>query len=166
MSWLSSLGISMKPNSFGLGDVDEVHGVSSETGASAKHGVSKVNEPIKLGSPSREDLSEFTEPLSNKFLAVASLGPHPTSPYALVLSKLSNKVNVNEISKIASSFLPLGQVDTNEYLEEEYEDDLLISDVFGVTDEVLAFATNIACHPETWLDYPLLSEDESCDDKE
>ncbi|CAK9167534.1 unnamed protein product, partial [Ilex paraguariensis] len=33
-----------------------------------------------------------------------------------------------------------------------------IVDVVGITEEVLAFARNIAHHPETWLDF-LLSEE-------
>ncbi|KAK4781876.1 hypothetical protein SAY86_015978 [Trapa natans] len=39
---------------------------------------------------------------------------------------------------------------------EEFEEIELI----GVTDEVLAFASNIAMHPETWLDFPLDAEDD------
>ncbi|KAM7516971.1 hypothetical protein LguiA_006554 [Lonicera macranthoides] len=38
-----------------------------------------------------------------------------------------------------------------------------IADAIGVTEEVLAFAGNIAHHPETWLDFPL-SEEEDVDD--
>jgi hypothetical protein len=41
--------------------------------------------------------------------------------------------------------------------EEEVEEEW---DVVGITDEVLTFATNIARHPETWLDFPLLPDDE------
>ncbi|KAL6843613.1 hypothetical protein ACP4OV_026675 [Aristida adscensionis] len=44
--------------------------------------------------------------------------------------------------------------------EEEVEEDW---DVIGITEEVLAFATNIARHPETWLDFPLLPDDEESD---
>ncbi|KAK4274615.1 hypothetical protein QN277_017809 [Acacia crassicarpa] len=33
----------------------------------------------------------------------------------------------------------------------------------GITDEVLAFASNIAMHPETWLDYPVEEEDDTDD---
>ncbi|XP_062214695.1 uncharacterized protein LOC133915523 [Phragmites australis] len=43
--------------------------------------------------------------------------------------------------------------------EEEVED----RDVIGITEEVLAFAQNIARHPETWLDFPLLPDDEESD---
>ncbi|XP_010530472.1 PREDICTED: uncharacterized protein LOC104807058 [Tarenaya hassleriana] len=43
---------------------------------------------------------------------------------------------------------------------EEEEEEI---DAVGVTDEVLAFARNIAMHPETWLDFPL-DPDEDLDD--
>ncbi|KAL0924949.1 hypothetical protein M5K25_005810 [Dendrobium thyrsiflorum] len=79
------------------------------------------------------------------------------------IARLSTNVSINGISKIASTFLPLREEEEEEeeleQIEEkdEYED---FSDVIGVTDEVLAFARNIACHPETWLDFPLLSDDD------
>ncbi|KAH0466909.1 hypothetical protein IEQ34_004147 [Dendrobium chrysotoxum] len=84
------------------------------------------------------------------------------------IARLSTNVSINGISKIASTFLPLPDEEEDEEEEEleeleqieeqeEYED---FSDVVGVTDEVLAFARNIACHPETWLDFPLLSDDD------
>lgn len=44
--------------------------------------------------------------------------------------------------------------------EEEVEEEW---DVIGITEEVLAFATNIARHPETWLDFPLLPDDDDSD---
>lgn len=44
--------------------------------------------------------------------------------------------------------------------EEEVEEDW---DVIGITEEVLAFATNIARHPETWLDFPLLPDEDESD---
>ncbi|KAF8023080.1 hypothetical protein BT93_F0543 [Corymbia citriodora subsp. variegata] len=43
------------------------------------------------------------------------------------------------------------------YFGEEERD---YGDAAGVTDEVLAFARNISMHPETWLDFPLDSEDD------
>ncbi|XP_052201947.1 uncharacterized protein LOC127807842 [Diospyros lotus] len=42
----------------------------------------------------------------------------------------------------------------------EEEDDDPIRDAVGITQEVLAFAMNIAHHPETWLDFPLEEEDD------
>ncbi|KAG9440619.1 hypothetical protein H6P81_020784 [Aristolochia fimbriata] len=72
------------------------------------------------------------------------------------ISKLSTNKAVNEISKIASSFLPFGS--------EELDDADLGGGAVGVTDEVLAFARNISMHPETWLDFPLFVDDEDSDD--
>ncbi|KAI3989240.1 hypothetical protein MKX01_031526 [Papaver californicum] len=72
------------------------------------------------------------------------------------ISKLSNHKAVSEISKIASNFLPFGSSD----------DDSVGGGggaAVGVTDDVLAFARNIAMHPETWLDFPL-DDDEDSDD--
>lgn len=53
---------------------------------------------------------------------------------------------ITEISKLASSFLPLnsGKMKT--------EGD---ARVVGLTDEVLIFAASISQHPGTWLDFPL-----------
>ncbi|XP_010556481.1 PREDICTED: protein bfr2-like [Tarenaya hassleriana] len=47
--------------------------------------------------------------------------------------------------------------ETEEEEEEEEEEEI---DAVGVTDEVLAFARNIAMHPETWLDFPLDPEED------
>ncbi|CAM0876005.1 unnamed protein product [Alopecurus aequalis] len=44
--------------------------------------------------------------------------------------------------------------------EEEVQEEW---DVIGITDEVLTFAANIARHPETWLDFPLLPDEEDSD---
>ncbi|KAL4334298.1 hypothetical protein GQ457_07G024800 [Hibiscus cannabinus] len=71
------------------------------------------------------------------------------------------------LSKMASDYLPFAQGQNqeenemeNESGEEEEEEEF---DVVGITDEVLAFATNIAHHPETWLDFSL-DPDEDLDD--
>lgn len=44
--------------------------------------------------------------------------------------------------------------------EDSGEEERAYGDAVGVTDEVLAFARNISMHPETWLDFPLDSEDD------
>ncbi|PPR96993.1 hypothetical protein GOBAR_AA23685 [Gossypium barbadense] len=65
------------------------------------------------------------------------------------------------LSKMESDYFPFGQGENGEENEcEEEEEDF---DVVGITDEVLAFARNIAHHPETWLDFPL-DPDEDLDD--
>lgn len=81
-------------------------------------------------------------------------------------SKISGNMGVSEISKIASNFLPLQaeEEDEEEEQEEEEEDDDSFSDgAIGITEEVMAFVRNISMHPETWLDFPLLSDDEDSD---
>ncbi|CAI0393450.1 unnamed protein product [Linum tenue] len=54
------------------------------------------------------------------------------------------------------------EADGEDLETEEYDDDWAAK-VVGITDEVLAFARNIAMHPETWLDFPL-DEEEDLDD--
>ncbi|KAI4327323.1 hypothetical protein L6164_019798 [Bauhinia variegata] len=73
------------------------------------------------------------------------------------ISKLSTNKTVSEFTKIASNFLQFGS--EAERPLEEYE----LDGVVGVTEEVVAFARNIAMHPETWLDFPL-SDDSDYDD--
>ncbi|POO00675.1 BSD domain containing protein [Trema orientale] len=73
------------------------------------------------------------------------------------ISKLSSNKAVSEFTKMASNFLQIG--------EEDEEEELVARGSVGVTDEVLAFARNIAMHPETWLDFPL-PDDEGSDDFE
>ncbi|GKV10396.1 hypothetical protein SLEP1_g21767 [Rubroshorea leprosula] len=68
------------------------------------------------------------------------------------------------LSKMASGYFPFGSRENGEGNEEgnEEEENEEFSAV-GITDEVLAFASNIAHHPETWLDFPL-DPDEDLDD--
>ncbi|XP_031260561.1 uncharacterized protein LOC116118727 [Pistacia vera] len=66
------------------------------------------------------------------------------------ISKLSNNINVSEISKMASNFL-------------QFASEMEPTEAVGVTEEVLIFARNIALHPETWLDFPA-PDDEYFDD--
>ncbi|ONK74578.1 uncharacterized protein A4U43_C03F7930 [Asparagus officinalis] len=79
------------------------------------------------------------------------------------ISMLSSTKAVSEISKIASTFLPFGleedEEGESEETEEKYE-----GGAVGVTDEVLAFARNISMHPETWLDFPLIPDEDDSDE--
>lgn len=70
------------------------------------------------------------------------------------ISKLSNNMAVSEITKIASNFLQFGS-------EHETVDYNLVGGAVGVTEEVMAFVRNIAMHPETWLDFPLVDDEDS-----
>lgn len=130
----------------------------------------------------KEDLSDLTQTLTRQFWGVASfLAPPPQAPdpsgddsdressdaagiegirsdiaeiggkFKSGISKLSSNIGVSDFSKIASSFLQLGS--------EEQEGGYNGSAV-GVTEEVVAFARDVAMHPETWMDFPLPEEDD------
>lgn len=71
------------------------------------------------------------------------------------ISKLSNNMAVSEITKIASNFLQFGS--ENELLDDYSAGGRAV----GVTEEVMAFVRNIAMHPETWLDFPLVDAEDS-----
>uniref|UniRef100_A0A453HA04 BSD domain-containing protein n=1 Tax=Aegilops tauschii subsp. strangulata TaxID=200361 RepID=A0A453HA04_AEGTS len=66
------------------------------------------------------------------------------------------KVWPEEQEEVDGPELERARVMQEEEVEEEW-------DVIGITDEVLTFATNIARHPETWLDFPLLPDEEESD---
>ncbi|KAM3363375.1 hypothetical protein P3S68_018229 [Capsicum galapagoense] len=136
-------------------------------------------------SPSRgvkEDISELTKTLTRQFWGVASfLAPPPQSepdktlldpdeedsdPAGIAglrsdiieiggrfksgISKFSKNIPVSEITKMASNLLQLGEE------EEEHPG----RGAVGVTEEVVAFVRDIAMHPETWLDFPLLDDED------
>ncbi|KAG5535480.1 hypothetical protein RHGRI_023297 [Rhododendron griersonianum] len=134
----------------------------------------------------KEDLSDLTQTLTRQFWGVASfLAPPPQAPdpsgddsdressdaagiegirsdiaeiggkFKSGISKLSSNIGVSDFSKIASSFLQLGS--------EEQEGGYNGSAV-GVTEEVVAFARDVAMHPETWMDFPLPEEDDDDED--
>ncbi|XP_015900477.3 uncharacterized protein LOC107433675 [Ziziphus jujuba] len=106
----------------------------------------------------KEDLSEFKQTLTRQFWGVASfLAPPPSQP-----STPSNRLGLN-----CDRSEPFDQSDqgTNMSSKGEEEDELeyFMGRAVGITEEVLAFARNIAMHPETWLDFPG-DEEENLDD--
>ncbi|XP_057974911.1 uncharacterized protein LOC131162446 [Malania oleifera] len=115
---------------------------------------SEPSDPSVSGEVSGEDTAENAG-ISSIRSDIAGIG----GKFRTGFSKLSHHRAVSEISKMASNFLPFGsEKDEGEWLE-EYD----LGRVAGVTNEVLAFAKNIAMHPETWLDFPL-EEEEDLDD--
>ncbi|XP_057507472.1 uncharacterized protein LOC130790520, partial [Actinidia eriantha] len=142
------------------------------------------SDPSAPSAPERgvkDDFSDLTQTLTRQFWGVASfLAPPPhsdpsprpqvsdssdpegsdtagidgiRSDFAEIggrfrsgISKLSSNVAVSEFTKIASNFLRLGS-------DQE--------DAVGVTEEVVAFVRDIAMHPDTWLDFPLLDDDDN-----
>ncbi|CAL4980723.1 unnamed protein product [Urochloa decumbens] len=116
----------------------------------------------------REDLSELTGALANRFQGLASFlapaaapgggaprGPDPAEiagRFRAGLARLPGRQAVADLAKIASSLLPPdGDADWAE-------------DAVGVTEEVVAFARDAALRHELWLDFPLLPDDADSDD--
>ncbi|KAM5565908.1 hypothetical protein ABKV19_019757 [Rosa sericea] len=98
----------------------------------------------------KEDLSEFQQTLTRQFWGVASfLAPPPPS------DRLAPPPDCDR-SEPPDHRPAQSPMAFNEGEEEEEEEECAV----GVTDEVLAFARNIAMHPETWLDFPLDEEED------
>lgn len=68
--------------------------------------------------------------------------------FKIEISKLSKNIAVSEFTKMASNFLQLGSEEDN---LEKYKS----GNVVGVTEDVVAFARDIAMHPRTWLAFPV-----------
>ncbi|KAL4351337.1 hypothetical protein GQ457_06G040470 [Hibiscus cannabinus] len=137
----------------------------------------------------KEDISELTETVTRQFWGVASfLAPpppassnqppnhteeenSPRSPseeelisgirsdlseiggkFKTEISKLSKNIAVSELTKIASNFLQFG---SEEESLERYES----ANVVGLTEEIVAFARDIAMRHENWLDFPVPDDD-------
>ncbi|KAL6983028.1 hypothetical protein U1Q18_016420 [Sarracenia purpurea var. burkii] len=151
------------------------------------HKQNEEEEEDRSGRGVREDLSEFTDTLTRQLWGVASfLAPPPPPPrYGNRLlaadrdrwdpsdysgscddsdGEASDSIGVletqNEVLSNESSYkvvLDTCKMDSNS-LPSEKDDP--IGGAVGITEEVLAFALNIAHHPETWLDFPLEEEDD------
>ncbi|KAH9605591.1 hypothetical protein KSS87_013210 [Heliosperma pusillum] len=124
----------------------------------------------------KDDLSEFSKTFTKQLWGVAAFlaPPPPPVPETDIsaaegddppriagirndLSEIGGKFK-SEISKIASSIM---QFSVDEDLSiEDYAD----RGVVGLTNEVVAFATDVSMHPETWLDFPLPVDDDSDND--
>lgn len=149
-----------------------------------------IDSPSSPGRGVKEDLSELTQTLTRQFWGVASfLAPPPppdpphisqsepsegisdpegSDPEAISgirsdlaeiggkfrtgISNLSKNIDVSEITKLASNFLQLGDDEEGDYDS--------LRGIVGVTDDVVAFVRDIAMHPGTWLDFPLLEDED------
>ncbi|KAL7154943.1 hypothetical protein ABFS83_03G038400 [Erythranthe nasuta] len=126
----------------------------------------------------KEDLSEFRDSLTRQLWGVASFlapPPPPPPPPPLPFSQKSASLPSEKLSGGAGSpnddeekneeLVEYEEGESGQFEEPAYEDYYtnLIEGAIGITEEVLAFARNIAHHPETWLDFPL-SEEEEFDD--
>ncbi|KAG9140910.1 hypothetical protein Leryth_010437 [Lithospermum erythrorhizon] len=69
------------------------------------------------------------------------------------ISKLSENIKVSEITKMATGWREFLEKAVEEMNEEEAKK------AVGVSEEVVAFAKDVALHPGTWLDFPLPDDD-------
>ena len=112
----------------------------------------------------REDLSELTGALANRFQGLASFlaapgggtprGPDPAEiagRFRAGLARLPGRQAVADLARIASSLLP------------PEGDAGWAEDAVGVTEEVVAFARDAAMRHELWLNFPLLPDDADSD---
>lgn len=119
---------------------------------------SQPSPPPGRPAPSREP-SDHENPDDEELIAgIRSDFAEISGKFRSGISKLSNNKTVWEFSKIASNFLQLGP-------EGDSVDEDLVGNAVGVTEEVLAFAKNIAMHPETWLDFPLPDSEDGYSDE-
>lgn len=129
----------------------------------------------------KEDIDELRQTLTRQLWGVANfLAPPPSQPPTPSQSDPA----VNEWDRLGtpgrrSASSSEGRELVDEMIKEvrdremdlrlepiesggEYQDEEEFEEVepIGVTEEVLAFASNIAMHPETWLHFPLDAEDD------
>ncbi|XP_010028073.2 uncharacterized protein LOC104418424 [Eucalyptus grandis] len=115
--------------------------------------------PPPGGPPPPQEPSDREDPDDEALIAgIRSDFAEISGRFRSGISKLSNNKTVWEFTKIASNLLQLGP-------EGDSVDEGLVGNAVGVTEEVLAFARNIAMHPETWLDFPLPDNEDAYSDE-
>lgn len=108
----------------------------------------------------KEDLSELKETLTRQLWGVASFLAPPPPPKLPPGKPGLFGSDADPIDRPELELIDGSDEEEAEYVDNSIEVEEGEGDVVGVTEEVLAFATNIAHHPETWLDFPLADEDE------
>ncbi|KAL6551791.1 hypothetical protein OROGR_007945 [Orobanche gracilis] len=165
-------------------DVSAAQELDPKQPESPKSQNDEVTSPTTPSRGVKEDLTELSKTLTRQLWGVASfLAPPPQpehksdpvvsesdqstifgirSDFAEIggkfrsgISRLSNNINVSEITKLASNLLQLESDDENEEAGKRDGFDSMEKGAVGVTEEVVAFARDIAMHPETWLNFPL-----------
>lgn len=121
--------------------------------------VEEEEEEDRSGRGVREDITEFTETLTRQLWGVASfLAPPPPPPPPPLLPPYHNRFDRGVADRDHWEHRDQSRKEVESpplELEEE-----IVEEAAGVTEEVLAFAMNIAHHPETWLDFPMEEEDD------
>ncbi|XP_042014390.1 uncharacterized protein LOC121762556 [Salvia splendens] len=155
----------------------------SEGGVSDNHGADEDSDVDYDRRGVKEDLSELRESFTRQFWGVASFlappPPPPPPPPLIYRSSVQSKsdpadsVNADEDEEEEKEeeegeMLEYDERESGElgesadFTPSKDDDADILEDAVGVTEEVLAFARNIAHHPETWLDFPI--EEEEFDD--
>ncbi|KAG6383041.1 hypothetical protein SASPL_157217 [Salvia splendens] len=187
MSWLAR-SIANSLNFDDHGDGDDATQPEAKLPDNSGSDDDEVSSPTTPSRGVKEDLSEISKTLTRQFWGVASfLAPPPQAEvktgddlldseqdpmlkirddfaeiggkFKSGISRLSNNINVSEITKLASNFLQLD--DDRE--KQDVIGSLGDGTAIGVTEEVVAFARDVAMHPETWMDFPLPPDDEDDD---
>ncbi|KAK2660106.1 hypothetical protein Ddye_006639 [Dipteronia dyeriana] len=171
MSWLArSIANSLRIDEDGVEENDVVpNQTQPDLSPTAYHQISPKEEQLTQSELEeedetqsrgvKEDLTELKQTLTRQFWGVASfLAPPADSNSNLDESGLSGQSDEEDP---VNSGIGVSEMDTNnlQFRSDENEEGEELAAV-GITDEVLAFATNIAHHPETWLDFPLDEEDD------
>ncbi|XP_029130886.1 uncharacterized protein LOC109816552 [Cajanus cajan] len=129
------------------------------------------------GSRVKEDLDEIKQTLTRQFWGMASfLAPPPSnsqSDPSLFVSDQSNHRSISQPQLDDAAAISDHSSDAEQGNDPESNSVSFRSDskgncgfelrAVGITEEVLAFAMNIAMHPETWLDFPIEEEDDTDD---
>ncbi|KAI8550105.1 hypothetical protein RHMOL_Rhmol06G0078500 [Rhododendron molle] len=117
-----------------------------------------VDEEDRQGRGVREDITEFTETLTRQLWGVASFLAPPPPPPPPPLPPYHNRIDQAVADRDHWEHRDQSR---NEVESPPLElEDEIVGVAAGVTEEVLAFAMNIAHHPETWLDFPMEEEDD------
>ncbi|OIW10901.1 hypothetical protein TanjilG_27850 [Lupinus angustifolius] len=115
------------------------------------------SDPVPL-KPSASDRNPTSEPSDSNAIdediisGIRSDFEEISGRFRSGISKLSGNKTVSDFTKFASSFLQIGSDEAHG-----------LDGVVGLTEEVLAFAGNIAMHPEIWLDFPHFVDPDSDD---
>lgn len=166
MSWLArSIATSLR-----LDDNDDTnHHLSDDFAdkiAAGETDSDQTYDDEQRGGGMKEDFSELKQTLTRQIWGVASfLAPPPPPPLPnrhqrpdLFAGDRSLEASGEEIEVDLGKCRSGGYRDLAQMLPYRLEDQ--IGGAVGITEESLGFASNIAHHPETWLDFPLFEEED------
>lgn len=165
MSWLArSIATSLRLDD---GDNDNTNSDDfAEKVAAGETDSDRSDDDEQRGGGMKEDFSELKQTLTRQIWGVASfLAPPPPPPLPnrrerpdLFGADRNLEVRDEENEVDSAKCRSGGYRDLAQMLPFRLEDQ--IGGAVGITEESLAFASNIAHHPETWLDFPLSEEDD------